>query len=117
VWLSTNYNFLQYQSDHSVDADNQASYVKKQLLKFGDGDLKVKKNDKFFCHFCPNKVKLGDRNSLEMHALALTYESKEIRDRANHKALAHFMFGAELPPYGQRSKEALLSICRVVYDV
>ena len=90
---------MQNAYDNSVDEASKASYVNEQLIKFYRGELEViNKHCKFFCHFCPNEIKKGDRKSLEMHALARTYECAEIKDWANHKALAHYLFGNDLPP-------------------
>jgi hypothetical protein len=62
------------------------------------------KKGKYFCHFCPNKIEAGDRQSLEMHALDLHHTSEEMQDRAEHQVLAKFLYGDNLPDFGRPSR-------------
>jgi hypothetical protein len=53
--------------------------------------------------FAPNKITAGDRQSLEMHALDLRHTSENIQDRADHQALAKFLYGDNLPEFSRPS--------------
>jgi hypothetical protein len=95
---------LQYDSGDDVDEYNRSSYEHRQLTKFQNEDLRVMRKGKYFCPFCPNKIKAGDRQSLEMHALDLRHTSEKIPDRADHQALAKFLYGDNLPEFGRPSR-------------
>ncbi|KAM0833055.1 hypothetical protein ACQ4PT_064537 [Festuca glaucescens] len=98
-----------YRTDDDVVECNRASYEQRQLQKFEKGELMLMKKGKFTCPFCPNKIKVGDWKSLEMHALDLLHVAKEMQDRADHQVLALLLLGDQLPPYCRPSKKARLN--------
>jgi hypothetical protein len=95
---------LQYDSGDDVDEYNRSSYEHKQLTKFRNEDLRVMRKGKYFCPFCPKRIKARERQYLEMHALNLRHTSEKIHDRADHQALAKFLYGDNLPEFGRPSR-------------
>ena len=100
----------QYDSNDSgdeVDETNYKSYMEQMRIELGTGVLVLTVgHGEYRCPFCTTKrFKVANRPSLEMHALSLWSDAKTIKGQAEHLALAHYMLGLNLPPFGQRSKK------------
>ncbi|KAM0862231.1 hypothetical protein ACQ4PT_045397 [Festuca glaucescens] len=104
VFTHTHYYFY-YGTDDNIVECNHESYEQRLMKKFEKGELMLLKKGKFTCPFCPNKIKLGDRKSLEMHTLDLRDVAKKMQDGADHQVLALLLLGDDLPPYGRPSKK------------
>jgi hypothetical protein len=100
---------LQYESGDDVEEENLESYTMRQLRNFESEDLKRMKRGKFFCTFCPRKVKKGDRSSLELHAMDRREKSNDLQARGDHMALAKYLMGDRLPPHGRPSKNPMIN--------